>query len=116
MESPLLLKEKMTKIEKISCFLLTLLIEFITCLFRFAFQFESTRDTILISKITFGIRIHHGYIGILMILIAILCLKKQTYSVVLVIGLSLFFSDIIHHFFVLWPIINSPQFDLLYPN
>lgn len=33
----------------------------------------------------------------------------------LVIGLGLFFSDMIHHFLVLWPIVGSPQFDLTYP-
>jgi hypothetical protein len=34
----------------------------------------------------------------------------------LAIGLGLFFSDVIHHFLVLWPIEGNPQFDLWYPR
>ena len=33
----------------------------------------------------------------------------------LAIGLGLFFSDLIHHFLVLWPVVGSPQFDFFYP-
>lgn len=33
----------------------------------------------------------------------------------LAIGLGLFFSDLIHHFLVLWPVVGSPQFDVFYP-
>ena len=34
---------------------------------------------------------------------------------VLVIGIALVASDLVHHFLVLWPIVCSPEFDLFYP-
>jgi len=34
----------------------------------------------------------------------------------MVMGLSLFLSDVIHHFLVLWPIVGDPEFHLVYPN
>lgn len=98
--------------------LLTAVMELVTCLFRFGFKMQSTRDTKFIAKLTFGIRIHHGYIGILLVIIALLFLRKKTptwFWASIIVGLSLFLSDIIHHFLVLWPITNSPEFHLVYP-
>lgn len=101
---------------------LTLALELITLLSRFGLQLESTRDTAFIANFTFGLRIHHGYIGILLALIAYLLLErgsetstKNTYRWFMVVGLALFFSDMVHHFIVLWPLTGSPQFDLMYP-
>ena len=34
----------------------------------------------------------------------------------IVIGIALALSDAVHHFLVLWPIVGSPQFDLVYPR
>ncbi len=97
---------------------LTLLFEALTCLLRFGLKLESTKDTAsTIGHLTCGIRIHHSYIGGLMMLIA--CWVWDRYPKaswwLLAIGLGLFFSDMIHHFLVLWPIVGSPQFDLTYP-
>lgn len=117
---------------------LTVAIEAVTCLMRFGLQFESTRDTAsFISQFTFGYRIHHGYIGLLMTIAAVFAKRQRSsykterkdaskeandsrrsewwIDVVMVVGLSLLTSDIIHHFVVLWPITGSPQFDLFYP-
>nr|MBC8355760.1 hypothetical protein [Planctomycetota bacterium] len=50
---------------------LTLLIELVTVILRFGLQLESTRDTAsTIGLLTFGIRVHHGYCGALLVLIA----------------------------------------------
>mgnify|MGYP001600798400 CR=1 FL=1 len=97
---------------------LTTVIEGGTFLFRFGFNLESTRDTASwVAPLTFGVRIHHGYIGLL-ICLAILfkVITKRFRWLAGVIGLSLVFSDVIHHFAVLWWVTGSPQFDLLYPR
>ncbi|APZ92050.1 hypothetical protein [Fuerstiella marisgermanici] len=98
---------------------LTFIFEAVTCLLRFGMQMESTRNTAsTIGHITCGLRIHHSYIGVLMIVFA--CWLWQKFPGfswgLLAAGLGLFFSDMIHHFLVLWPIVGSPQFDLVYPT
>ena len=98
--------------------ILTTIIETITLFFRFGLKLQSTRDTATtVGKLTFGIRIHHGYIGILL---AVICslpfLKKHPLrKVLLVIGFSLFFSDVIHHS-ILYFVTGSSDFDLVYPE
>ena len=42
---------------------LTLLIEAVTCAFRWGLDLQSTRDTSFLAPLTFGVRIHHGYVG-----------------------------------------------------
>jgi hypothetical protein len=99
--------------------IITVLIEGVTILFRFGFNLQSTRDTAsTIGLLTGGIRIHHGYIGILMVIISIVFLKKLIlfYDWFLIIGISLICSDIIHHFIVLWIITGNHEFHLFYPN
>lgn len=98
---------------------LTVLFEAVTCLLRFGLRMESTRDTAsTIGRFTCGLRIHHSYVGgVMMLLAAWLWSKYPRLSWwMLAIGLGLFFSDLIHHFFVLWPLVGSPQFDLTYPE
>lgn len=60
--------------------------ELITILFRFGLGIQSTRDTAFIGALTFGIRIHHGYIGLLLMLIAAGVLRKNA-------GARHFFDD-----------------------
>ena len=98
---------------------LTIFIELVTALFRFGFQLESTKHTAsTVGMLTGGIRIHHGYVGVVMCLAsAFFKGDRRFYSQVLwIIGSSLVLSDLIHHFLVLWPITGSPQFDLVYPK
>ncbi|MEP3479693.1 MAG: hypothetical protein ABJZ55_10630 [Fuerstiella sp.] len=97
---------------------LTVAFEALTCVLRFGLKLESTRDTAsVLSHFTCGYRIHHSYIGGAMILLAAVLWDRNPrwMSWCLVIGLGLFFSDMIHHFLVLWPVFGSPQFDLTYP-
>lgn len=50
----------------------TAAMEVMLCVARFGFGLESTRDTAsTIGRLSLGIRIHHGYIGIVMILFGI---------------------------------------------
>ncbi|MCK5684173.1 hypothetical protein KAJ27_08625 [bacterium] len=104
------------KKKKLYIFLLTFLIEAVTVLFRYGFKMESTRDTKnWIAPLTFGIRIHHGYIGLLLVILSMLCFRRwKHHGWVEIIGYSMLYSDLIHHFLVLWPIEGSPQFDLVY--
>ncbi|KAA1260034.1 hypothetical protein LF1_25720 [Rubripirellula obstinata] len=101
------------------CVGLTLFIELVCVVLRFGFnQSSSVATASTIGVITFGYRVHHGYIGALLIPIGILTFS-QRWSwgwVCFVAGVGLFASDAIHHFLVLWPITGSPQFDLVYPS
>jgi hypothetical protein len=96
---------------------LTLIIELITIFLRFGLNMKtSNTTTLIVGKFTFGIRIHHGYIGILLIIMAVFFPTALVSNWLLITGMSLFLSDVIHHFLVLWPITGSPEFDLLYPK
>lgn len=98
---------------------LTTVFEIFTCILRYGCRLESTRDTAsTIGRMTCGLRIHHSYVGAVMILMACWLWDRHRRLAWwgLAIGLGLFFSDVIHHFLVLWPIEGSPQFDLWYPG
>ena len=100
-------------------FLGTVIMELITVLFRFGFNLQSTRDTAsTVGVLTHGIRIHHGYFGILLLILAIVWFRSRppVSRWLMVIGLALVASDLVHHFLVLWPLTGSPEFDLFYPK
>ena len=96
----------------------TVLFEGITLFMRYFYKLESTRDTAsTIGVLTFGIRIHHSYIGLLFLLISIYFLKHHKYyNWFYAISIGLISSDFIHHFLILWPIEGSPEFHLIYPE
>lgn len=97
----------------------TIAIELVCLVLRFGYGLSSSVSTAsTIGTLTFGYRIHHGYIGLLMIPLGI-ALDEARWRVgwyCFVIGVALFLSDAIHHFLVLWPITGSPQFDFVYPT
>ena len=94
---------------------LAVLFEAITVGLRFGIGMQSTRDTAMIGSMTLGLRIHHGYIGLLLIPLA-WCFPLGLRHALWMIAIGLIFSDLFHHFLVLWPITGSPQFDLVYPD
>ena len=99
--------------------LLAMLIEAVTVLFRFGLGLESTHDTAsTVGRLTGGIRIHHGYLGVVVVLVAGSVLRRcpSVGRWLLIAGIALIASDLAHHFLVLWPIVGSPQFDLVYPT
>lgn len=96
-------------------FALGILLEILTSFFRFYYHIQSTRDTAFIAKYTFHLRIHHGYIGILLILIAYFLKNLRTSDILYRVGGAFLFSDLIHHFIVLWIMTGSPEFDFIYP-
>jgi hypothetical protein len=88
-------------------------------LLHFGLDLQSTRDTAsTIGWLTGGIRIHHGCCGLMLLVVALMVLKRfpRFGGLLVIVGLALIFSDAIHHFLVLWPITGSPQFDLVYPD
>lgn len=75
-----------------------------TCVFRFALQMEFGRDTASTGgRLTCRQRIDHGGVGLLSILIASLLWDRLLRATIglLTAGLGLFFTDLIHDFFVL---------------
>lgn len=95
----------------------TLIFEGLTCALRFGAALESTRDTAsTVGQLTAGLRIHHSYIGLLLVPLATLYESRSPRfsKYLIVLGLSLLCSDLIHHFVVLWLVTGSPQFDLMY--
>ena len=96
----------------------TAIFEGITCFMRFGLGLQSTRDTGSLAKFTGGLRIHHGYLGILLAAVSYLrCRDRSSVHLwMLPVGLALILSDLIHHFIVLYATTGDPQFDLVYPN
>ncbi len=93
---------------------LAIVIEAATCVLRFGFGLQSTRDSAALARFTLGLRIHHGYVGIVLMGVAA-CLKPSRMRTGLgIVGGALAASDLAHHVVVLWPITGSPQFDLTY--
>ncbi len=97
---------------------LAILFELITCGFRFGLDMQSTRDTAHVGTFTLGVRIHHGYIGLLLMLLAPLFFREYAwiFNTLMIVGIGLFVSDMIHHFLILWPLTGSHDFDLVYPR
>ena len=97
---------------------LALSFEFLTCLLRFGAGLESTRDTSSLAPYTFGLRIHHGYVGIVLATVAHVAYRDRPviYLWAFPVGLALIASDLMHHFIVLWVVTGDPHFDLVYPN
>lgn len=112
----LFLKQMKTPIVPI--FLLAGAVELLTVGARFGLGLESTRDTAsTVGPFTFGIRVHHGYVGLLAVLLsAWVASRPSTANWLRIIGWALIVSDLAHHFVVLRFITGSHQFDLFYPE
>jgi hypothetical protein len=98
---------------------LAAVIEAITAALRFGFDLSATAATAdTVGALTGGIRIHHGYIGILLLIGSRLFAKPRPRlcQLLLIAGAALLVSDLVHHFLILWPLVGSPQFDLVYPR
>ncbi|MCI0342106.1 MAG: hypothetical protein L0216_13345 [Planctomycetales bacterium] len=62
----------------------------------------------VVQPLTFGLRIHHGYLGAALFL-ALPLLPKRWRSWAAAIAVGLVLSDLAHHFLVLWPITGHPD-------
>ena len=97
---------------------LTAITEGITLICRFGLGLQATRDTAsTIGLLTSGIRIHHAYIGVVVIALALLLRRRLArFDWILSLGIALVLGDLVHHFLVLWPLVGDPEFHLLYPR
>ncbi len=96
---------------------LTFLFETLTLFMRFGLGLEwaaVSRSTV--GVLTFGVRVHHSFVGLILLLGASLMVDRlgMWQGLAFATGWGLLFSDLIHHFLVLWPITGRPQFHLLY--
>lgn len=116
------MKEGKADLRKVSILkaslLLTVIFEGLTLISRFMLKMESTRDTGFLQNFTFGIRIHHSYFGLCLLLL--IMFKRDLFGKyakwVIALSIALILSDLIHHFLILWPITGSHDFDLVYPE
>ncbi len=97
--------------------LLTIVFELITAWFRFGQGLSANRTTAPIGRITRGVRIHHGYFGVVTAAAAVVASTSapQFAEPLLSLSIGLILSDLVHHFLVLWPITGSHEFHLRYP-
>jgi hypothetical protein len=98
------------------CLLLTAAVEAVTCILRFSCRLEATRDTAAFGLLTFGLRIHHAYVGVVLMALAMLLPPSPLLAWLMTTGMALVLSDLVHHFLVLWPVTGDPQFHLAYPG
>ena len=96
--------------------LLALAIELLTAWLRFGWGLISAQHGGILGRWV-GIRIHHGYVGVLLAVLAAGPLRHRhgLRKALLIVSWGLVVSDLVHHFLVLWPITGSPQFDFVYP-
>lgn len=96
---------------------LAALFEAVTVFLRFGLGLEATRDTAsTVGRLTFGVRIHHGMIGLAILLLSLYINDISWKRRAAIFGGALTVSDLVHHFVILWAATGSPQFDLLYPR
>ena len=89
-----------------------LIFEALTVLLRFGFGLRSTTDTPqVVRAISFGVRVHHGYIGAALIVAALALGRRhaRTARWAAVAGIALLLSDLVHHFVILWAVTGSPE-------
>jgi len=94
-----------------------LIFELLTIILRFGFKMTSPTHTRPIAKFTASYRIHHGYPGAgMLILIPIFPTQTIISSILIIIGLMLFLSDLLHHAIILPIFAGTHEFDLKYPT
>ncbi len=95
---------------------LTLVFEAATLALRMGAGLESRVATAGLATFTMGLRIHHGYIGLLML--ALFPWVRRRISgqsdFWTAAGVGLVLSDLLHHVAGLWILTGSPGFDLTY--
>jgi len=95
------------------------LLEAFTCLLRFGFGLRAAEHMRLLTWPTFGVRIHHGYVGAALLIAALVAwgLEAAGHPAVrpwrcafLAVGIALAASDAVHHFVVLKLVTGSAEF------
>ena len=94
-----------------------LLFELATIILRFGFRMTSPTHTRPLARITRGFRVHHGYPGVGLLAAAPLMPTPTIIgSLVVIVGIMLLLSDLIHHAIVLPLWAGHHEFDIRYPD
>ncbi|MBM3321496.1 MAG: hypothetical protein FJY73_12555 [Candidatus Eisenbacteria bacterium] len=96
--------------------LLALAIEIATSVLRFGFGMKATESTAFLAGYTAGLRIHHGYVGVALLLVSFALADPAWRKGALVAGIGLVVSDLAHHFLVLWLLTGHHEFYFRYPK
>lgn len=97
---------------------LTLAFEAVTVALRLGMGMESHLTTAGLSAVTLGLRLHHGYLGLLALAVAPWVRRRHPEHAerLTAVGVGLALSDALHHVVVLWALTGAPSFDLFYPG
>ena len=80
----------------------TALFEVLTCVGRFGLKLRSREIAPRYKKYTFGVRIHHGYVGVMGVPPAFLPgVDPAAQTLLIAVAAGLILSDLLHHFVVL---------------
>lgn len=94
-----------------------ILFELATIILRFGFKMTSPTHTRPLAKLTSGYRVHHGYPGVGMLMVLpIVPSPTIVGSILIILGLMLFVSDLLHHALILPLFAGNHEFDLKYPS
>jgi hypothetical protein len=102
----------------VQCLVLGIGLELITVWARWGLGLQATRDTTSLAALTLGLRIHHGYFGLLLMIVGlpVLRLNPGFGRALGMLGGGILASDLIHHFLVLWPLTGHHEFHIVYPR
>jgi hypothetical protein len=96
--------------------LTTILIEGVTVALRFGIGLRSDEETRWLARYTGGHRVHHAYLGVVLMLVSYACESASDARLTMVVlGAGIALSDLVHHYLVLWPLTGSPEFNVRYP-
>lgn len=90
-------------------------IEIATCIGRFGFGISMKENESAITELTFGVRIHHCYVGAFFLPLTFVVTLFKTKrglitNLLYVAGWALLIQDIFHHFVVLYLIVGNTEF------
>ncbi|MBR9705681.1 hypothetical protein GOV14_01475 [Candidatus Pacearchaeota archaeon] len=92
-----------------------ILFELITIFGRFYLKISSKKIYLRLMK-KFKLKrfyhFHHLFTGIILAIIFYYLKSSMLFS----LGLGIMFSDVIHHFVVLWSVLGHPEFHIVYKN
>ena len=95
---------------------LTFAAELVTVFLRFGLGLKAGTRASRLGRLTRGLRIHHGYVGVALLVGSTPFGPASAAGTALFFaGISLVLSDMIHHFLVLWPLTGTPEFHVRYP-
>jgi hypothetical protein len=100
----------------LSGLVLAVLAEAVTCFTRFVLGFRARDNLHLVTRPTFGVRVHHGYLGFGALggyLLFSPLFRSGSFpwcSAAVIVGIGLVLSDLVHHLVVLRLLTGDHEF------